>query len=64
MAQNYKIPHRLKTNVAKKLQKPTILMNFVHFMHKNLLVPKKKTPLPTKKWLNSDRIGILFVFLQ
>jgi len=35
MAQNYKIPHRIKTKAIKKLQKPTILMNFVHFMHES-----------------------------
>ena len=35
MPQNYKIPHRIKTKATKKLQKLTILVNFVHFMHES-----------------------------
>ena len=33
MAQKYKNSHRIKTKAIKKLQKSTILMNFVHLIH-------------------------------
>lgn len=46
------------------MQKGVILVNFIHFMHKNQMFLKEKVRSHTKKWLNCDSIRIKFVYLQ